>query len=227
MDNASGRPGRATNGSVLLRLKSVREKLGNAEARVARYIDSEPVLAANCSVTELAKRSGVSYATIIRLSKRLGYPGFRELQRELVVDIARQRRKFGPGDVMSVSPDSTLDQVCTAVSRFTMHEVEDTMAILDQTALAGAIEAICACPFLCAIGAGTSAVSAQYAFTKFFRIGVRCVAESDAVLQSMRAETLGEPDVLLAISSSGRTTSVVDAARTARERGAVVVSLTD
>ena len=75
-------------------------------------------------------------------------------------------------------------------------------------------------------GVGNSGVVAQDAQHKFFRLGISSQATSDTHIQAMGATMLRSGDCLIAISNSGRTTDLVDAARIARENGATVIAIT-
>ncbi len=77
------------------------------------------------------------------------------------------------------------------------------------------------------IGAGTSHISSLYAHMKFFRIGLNCAHESIMTFSRLQASLLGKEDVLFAISSSGRSRSIVEAARVARSNSAKVIGLSD
>jgi RpiR family carbohydrate utilization transcriptional regulator len=75
-------------------------------------------------------------------------------------------------------------------------------------------------------GAGGSGIAAQDIQHKFFRLGVPSVAYSDPHTFSMSAALLGPQDVVVAISNTGRTRDIVDAARAALACGAKVVAIT-
>lgn len=75
-------------------------------------------------------------------------------------------------------------------------------------------------------GAGGSGIAAQDIQHKFFRLGVPSVAYSDPHTFSMSSALLGPHDVVVAISNTGRTRDIVDAARSALACGAKVVAIT-
>ncbi|MDZ7724096.1 MAG: SIS domain-containing protein [candidate division KSB1 bacterium] len=54
-----------------------------------------------------------------------------------------------------------------------------------------------------------------------------CISENDPTVYKIKASLLTEQDVLFAISSSGRSADIVDAAQIARHGGATVISLCD
>ena len=74
-------------------------------------------------------------------------------------------------------------------------------------------------------GFGASGAVATDAQHKFFRLQVATAAYSDPHMQSMSAVTLGEKDVVVAISQSGRTRDLMHSIALAQQHDALVVSL--
>jgi RpiR family carbohydrate utilization transcriptional regulator len=75
-------------------------------------------------------------------------------------------------------------------------------------------------------GLGNSGITAADAQHKFFRFGISTVAYADTHIQMMAASVLGPDDVLVAISSSGRSRELLDAVEEATASGATVVAIT-
>jgi len=64
-----------------LKLQAVYGKLKTAEKKAADFILQNPDAIFGLSIVEFAERAGCSEATIVRLSKRIGYEGYPELPR--------------------------------------------------------------------------------------------------------------------------------------------------
>ena len=62
---------------------------------------------------------------------------------------------------------------------------------------------------------------------KLMRLNISAQAFSDTHLQAIAAVNAGREDVVFAISHSGSSTDIVDAARIAKNNGATVISLTN
>ena len=75
-------------------------------------------------------------------------------------------------------------------------------------------------------GVGNSGIVAMDAQHKFFRLGVNAAAVSDAHVQVMSATMLKPGDCLVVISTSGRSTDLIDSAEIARKRGATLIVIT-
>jgi RpiR family carbohydrate utilization transcriptional regulator len=75
-------------------------------------------------------------------------------------------------------------------------------------------------------GVGNSAIVAQDAHHKFFRLGVSAAAVSDGHVQVMSASMLTPGDCAVIISNSGRSRDLLDVAEITRRNGATVIAIT-
>jgi len=211
----------------LLKIHGSLDSFSTAERRLAEYILDNPRETIDSTIDELAYQSGSSYATISRFCKKMGYSGYKEFKRGLIDDVVSQKQaEISNGDlrvVPGLSADQTIERICRFSERI-LRETE-TFMVPDQLLLAS--QAIIKAHSILCIGAGTSSITARYGYTRFFRLGLPCHTEPDPVVYSMHAASMKKNDLLLAVSSSGRTASVVDAAETARSNGATVLSISD
>jgi len=60
---------------------------------------------------------------------------------------------------------------------------------------------------------------------KFFRLQVSAAAYADPHLQNMSAASMAPGDVVIAISQSGRTTTLINAMERVKSRGAIVIAI--
>lgn len=74
--------------SISQRLTDIFETLGKREQDVAREILRQYPISALCTVAELARRSGVSTATVLRLVQRLGLDGYGRFQEAVKADVS-------------------------------------------------------------------------------------------------------------------------------------------
>ncbi|MBD3239106.1 MAG: SIS domain-containing protein [Chitinivibrionales bacterium] len=220
-------PPPVARGGCLLRMQAVREELGRAERRLADWVMSDPQQAVHCTVEQLGERSGASYATVIRFCKRLGYDGFKQFRNSLIEDLAADTDEPSRATGVAIRAGDDPRHISDKIFESSVTLLRQTRDMLDLDALERAVGAIVTAREVYFIGTGTSGLSARYAFTRFFRIGMRCSSETDATLTKQKAAILGSGDVLFAISSSGRSAGVVGAARMARQSGARVISLSD
>lgn len=124
----------------------IRERMGDctpSERKVARTLLATYPVAGFETVAALAELAGVSGATVVRFTTRLGYSGFPDLQRALRGELEqrsasptalyerteRDRRAASPGDLAALSDDPAEDLRAT-FSGLSDHDFETTVGAL-------------------------------------------------------------------------------------------------
>lgn len=216
-----------SNRKFFLRIQALYNSLKKAELRLADYVLNHPTEVANSTINELQKKSGSSYATIIRFSKKAGYTGFKEFKDSLAIDLSNAETVTNIAAGYQINRADKTKAIVEKTFLSSIKTLQDTQGILNISAIDKTVEKILGAREVYFIGTGISGVSAQYAVTRFFRIGISCTAETDPTIYKMRTALLKKSDVLFTISSSGRSANVVDAAKIAKENGIFVMSLCD
>ena len=207
---------------MLPRIEAIRHDLRPSERKLADYILAAPREVLDLAMTELSTRAGVSQPTIARFCQALGCSGFREFKIRLAQSIAP-----GVSSVYSdVLPDEPAPGIIGKVFDRTIGALIEVRNSLSAGSVADAIALLSNASRIEFYGAGGSGIAAQDIQHKFFRLGVPSVAYSDPHTFSMSAALLGPHDVVVAISNTGRTRDIVDAARAALACGAKVVAIT-
>ena len=164
----------------------------------------------------------VSDPTVVRFCRKVGTRGFNALQ----IAIARHLAS-NPGDVhASVRDGDTPDGVNRKVVSSSISELQRIQQSLEPAALEAAAGHLLAARRIAFIGVGASAVVAQDANNKFFRLGLPAAAFTDGPTITQVAATTAVNSVLVAISRSGTSEVIVRAAQIAARAGAVTVALT-
>jgi DNA-binding MurR/RpiR family transcriptional regulator len=107
------------------------------------------------------------------------------------------------------------------------HTLEQTRETLDMESMQLAVDAISAAEHVLILGLGTSASVAQELTYRLEWIGVNCGQYVDPHRQLMAATLLTDRDLAIAVSHSGRTKSVVNSLKLAKQRGAKTMCITD
>lgn len=214
-------------GSCILRIQGVYDFLKAAEKRVADYVlqNTEDVI--DLTIEELASASSSSYATITRLCKKLGYTGYKDFKSSLISDVIMKRGVDDLIYTMSITTDTSTESIAEKIYNLATSVLEDSYKIMDPAVIDAAVDKILSAGSICFIGAGYSGISARYAYSKFFRIGIPCYSELDSTIYRMKISIMNEKDVLFAISSSGRTNNIIEAVRLAKKNKVSVISLSD
>jgi DNA-binding MurR/RpiR family transcriptional regulator len=205
---------------VLSRLDSLIPSLRESERKIAEYVLARPAEVIYLSITELADRTETSEASVIRFAQRLGFPGYAALKIALAMDL---RASAAPGEP---EPETDIGAIKRKVLQVNIKALEDTVQLLDDAALAQAVEALVRARRIEVYGVGGSAAVAQDAAFSLMRVGLPVVCIIDPHIQVMSAVQLRQGDVALAISLSGSTRDTVEALQLARDAGATCLCIT-
>lgn len=193
------------------------------EAKVTRALLDWKTLDLGTTLKEVAEATGVSDAMIVKICKKLGFAGFRELR----VGLSEYNRLPTTEMHQEVSRDDSPSEIIDKVFRTAVQALEETLAILDRDAFVRAVEFLHRARIRDFYGVGGSAQIARDVAHKFLRIGIRANVFDDAHMMLMSASVLGPDDVVVAFSHSGRSAVVLDAAQQARRGGARVIAVTN
>ena len=193
------------------------------EARVVDTITGRSNLSETTALKDIAEDAGVSEAMVVKIAKKLGFNGFRDLRAALVnynsLDVADLHQE--------ISPDDSSADLIQKVFRTAIQALEETMAILDVEAFERAADILYRARNRDFYGLGGSAQIARDVAHKFLRIGLRATVHDDAHMMLMSAAMLGPDDAVMVFSHSGTTSAVVEALELARRSGARCIAVTN
>jgi RpiR family carbohydrate utilization transcriptional regulator len=211
---------------MLDRIKASIPALPPAEQRVAKLLLADPRAFASLPVGELAVRAGTSKPTVVRFCRSVGYDGLADFKLKLAGTVNEGvpfvHRAVDEDDAAGDIVVKVVDNAVAAFLRYrnaaAPQAMERALALLAQAGRSGRrIEFY---------GVGNSGIVAMDAQHKFFRLGVHAAALVDGHAQVMSATMLGEGDVAVIFSNSGRSRDLLDVLEIARRRGAAIVAVT-
>jgi DNA-binding MurR/RpiR family transcriptional regulator len=212
----------------LVRVRGLLPALSRAEARVAAAVLRDARAGAAMTVTELARASGTSEATVLRFCRSAGLRGYAELRIALAAEAARAQPTNGTPPIGSdIGAGDDLARVVEKIAWADARAVEETAQQLDTRALERAVEAIAAARRIDVYGVGASAFVAADLQQKLHRIRRTAFAWADPHMALTSAAVLEPTDVAVGVSHSGATIDVRDALAEAGRRGATTVALTN
>lgn len=204
-------------------IKLRRNQLSAAEKRVADYIEENPQPVTGMGVVELARNTGVSQPTVIRFCRKLGFNGFAEFKLQYAQGEAIRPLAVHQDVGLEDSPEEVIRKVAnSAISALTQVRDGIDPAQLDAAAtlIARAHRIECYAP-------GAAHVVAVGAQNKLYRLGIPVGTSTDLFTQIMSAGLMGEQDVILAISFTGRAQQLLEVARYARKTNTPFIAITD
>ena len=221
-----------------------------SERRVVEHLLALDPLDTGATAERVAGVLGVSRATVVNTVQRLGYGGFAEFRRSLILERALEARTSagvnGAAGATSTNgtPARTLAQRTAAQphERFAEHPAiaagrevfeQERTALEDTERLLGeefqrAVDLLAQASSVLCIGAElSSAVLARLAAGMLTKCGVRAMGEEHASEQRALVEVADARTALLAISYRGMNEHLVQIAALARARGLTVVVITN
>ena len=211
---------------MLERIRASIPALPPAEQRVAKLVLADPRSFASLPVTELAERSHVSKPTVVRFCRSVGYDGLADFKLKLAGSVNEGvpfvHRAVDDDDKAGDLIVKVIDNAVSVLLRYRNaaagQSVERAIAALADAGRQGRR--------IDFYGVGNSAIVAQDAKHKFFRLGVHASAVIDGHTQVMSATMLAPGDCAVIISNSGRSRDLLDVAEIARKKGATVIVIT-
>jgi RpiR family transcriptional regulator, repressor of rpiB and als operon len=209
--------------TLAIRLRARLSSLTALEARALFTLVNRPDTGEETLLKCAAGETGVSEALIVKIAKKLGFEGYRQLREAL-----SEHNRLAQGDLHEelCGTEGTSARL-KKVLRVSVQTLEQGLAHVSPEALGRAADCLHAARQRDFYGEGGSGQVARDASYQFLRIGVRTSVFDDAQLMLMSAALLGRGDVVMAVSHSGQTAAVVKAARLARQNGAHLIALTN
>lgn len=212
-------PARGT--ALLSALTDQLDLLRPSERKVAEVVLADPVRAGEFSMAGLAEAAGVSEPTVMRFCTTTGHAGFQAFKIRLAQAVA-----IGiPVTHSAIAPDDPVEAVAAKVFDHTISSLDQARRNLDMQAVTDAVDLLLAAREILFVGLGASGIIAQDAAQQGVLFGVPCAAPVDLHQQHMAADMCRPETVVVAISNTGRTSTVLEVVRRAKRSGARVIAV--
>lgn len=208
--------------NILEILRTRLADLRKSERKVANLILADPHRILNATVAETADIAEVSQPTVIRFCVAVGCGGFQDFRLRLAHSLALGTPATHSVLLGTDPPEAVLEKIFD----YTITSLDWARHHMNKEALKTAINLLETATAIEFFGFGASGIVARDAQQKFPLFGVPCGAQLDSHQQIMAASMLRPGNVAVVISNTGRTRSILDVARTARESGAKVIGIT-
>jgi len=199
-----------------------------AKKTLLKYLLGHQEEFSEMTISQLAKITGVSVATIVRLAKLLNLEGYPHLRREMAKVIGSwSMSRFSGADIPDdISQDDNIETIASKTIHISIDVLNDTLKKINNADMKNAVDLISNSKHLYVYGVGSSAPVALDVSQRFLRIGIHSSSVSDSIQQIITSTNLSKNDVVIAISYSGLTRDVVDAVKLANVRGAKTIAIT-
>ena len=207
---------------MLAKIKSARDGLRKSEQKVADVVLADPDGSVQSSIQSIATKASVSEPTVIRFCRALDCVGFQQFKLRLAQDLASRGTFF----YRDVTADDNSKELAGKLIDGAVASMVQMRNQLNYGALEDAIDLYGRCDRIEFYGSGGSAIVAEDAQLKFFRLGKPAIAYADPHIQHASAALLDEKSLIVAISHSGRSKDILNTVKIARQSRAKVISVT-
>lgn len=208
--------------NLLEQLKSDPECLSKSERKVAEVILKDPNVAIRSSIASLARAASVSEPTVNRFCRSMGCSGFPDFK----LHLAQCLVKGTPYVSNSVEEQDSPADYTRKIFEATLSTLAKAQTSMDSTAISQAVDVLTAAHKIEFYGLGGSGPVALDAQHKFFRLNAPAIAHTDMLMQRMSASATGKGDAVVCISNTGRTISLIETAKLAKQAGATLIGIT-
>lgn len=203
---------------VLLLLRHQLATYSQTLQRLGQFVLEQPQRVLYLTITELARESGTSEASVTRLCRGVGCRGYTEFKMALALET--QQEQASQPQASATSAFSTLIEESVAALR-------DTGALVSQQALLQSAELLEKARQIQIYGVAASAIIGEYLAYRLLRMGISAQQFSDMHRAAMNATSLKPGDVVIAVSSSGSTKDLLHAVQLGKEHGASIIVLSN
>ena len=206
--------------TALVTMRTLLPNLRASERRIAELF---------LAIAEVAERSGTSTTSVIRLCKRLGYKGFKDLRNDVLREVTRESFETAAfaGTPRDIDRSDSIEDIIAKVSLAETLSIADTTKVLDVVALGKAADALAAATRIDIFGLGASSFVGEDLQQKLVRIGRAALRWPDSHAAWTAATTLGPGCVAVALSHSGATVDTISFLDLARSAGATTIAITN
>ncbi|WMI82693.1 MurR/RpiR family transcriptional regulator [Anaerotignum sp. MB30-C6] len=193
------------------------DSLSATEKKAATFLVENIERIHSLNVVKIAKESQTSEATVVRMSKKLGYKGFYQLKVMLIHSIDKAQQF--PTD----SPLSNLNDFFQATAQNMLHIGN----VVDEEVFWKCVDLIANANTVHVIASGNTIPSVLEFCFRLGRIGVATTNSISDELELANIDLARYGDIVIGVSHSGGSKNVVKAFELARKKGVSTLAVTD
>ena len=166
------------------------------------------------SITDLSSKINITEATILRFCKKLGYKGYSDFKIALSQDISYQKPEMKNSII-----EKSYNRINSAL--------EFTISNLDTSMIKEITKHILSADKICVFGIGNSYVPTMYIYNSLVKEGINIWISTDSHIRKMLALNLTKDDFVILLSSSGKTTEMINIAKVCAKMGIPIAVITN
>ena len=212
--------------SILHKINVLRDLFSPGEKLLADFILSNPDQIRYMSSRTLAETAGVSQASVVKFTQKLGNKGYTDFKFALNDSLHEDNEKPRVQLHGQISLDDSFDVTADKLVASKIAVLNNTRAINSQQTFELACEQLLTAKRIMLCGIGASALVARDLTLKLQKLGMAAITESDTHVQLANVANYSNSDLLFVISESGETPEVIATAKQARANQVQIISLT-
>ncbi|MFT2089378.1 MurR/RpiR family transcriptional regulator [Paraglaciecola sp. 2405UD69-4] len=210
--------------STFTKIKAIKDSLSSSELKLAKFaLDSSNAIR-ELSSQELANVVGVSQSSVVKFSQKLGYKGYPAFKMGIIDALNASTANNNLHGKITVNDGFA--QMSDKLLSSKVAVLNETRNLNDEKSLVAAVELLKSSKRILICGLGGSALVGKDFSYKLQKLGILAIEEADAHAQLAFAATLGENDLVFAISESGNTKEMINVVSEAKQNKAKIISLT-
>lgn len=212
------------------RMAAAYPSLSKSHRKIADFVLARPLDVVAMSIDGLAQSSGSSTATITRFVRAAGYSGYSEFREKIVTDFQFIAAENGFDRAENTENGERSTNIHNLLAD-NIDNIKDTIAHIDSASSAAFIEALISAKRIIIIGTGASHYAAtllEEGLALYTEKNVSNILSRGASQYSnnfMRSVNVG--DVIIAISMPRYSNNTIQLAKAAKQKGAVILAITD
>lgn len=204
--------------------------LNPALRRIAEFILENPEDCKTMTIKQLATACDVAESTVTRFVKEIDLNSYQDLKLAIAEALFSNNGSDTLAEEKYVYEGiSRTDSIQTIIEKVIFRNIQtltDTKQRLNMAELDKAVQLLENADVLVFCCMGSSGVAAEEGVMRFTRAGKKCVLFRDQSIQSMTAAIVGQTDVVIGISNSGRSTPVINSLKIAQTNGNGTIAIT-
>ena len=210
--------------SVRLKIREQYNEMSKAEKKLSDFVLSDTKNCLGMTAVDIAGKSGVSSATVIRYVQKLGFDGLESFKLSLAAANSNDHGWKMVDPIISEEDD--LDDLCNKMHFLVEASYKDFFYQLDKERLKKAIQVVKKARKIYLLGIGASMLPAYDLFHKLRRINLDASYYSDLNMVCEFFNYIDERDVVIAFSYSGQSREILYPCEIALRQKAVLIGVT-
>ncbi|SHJ87166.1 transcriptional regulator, RpiR family [Anaerobranca californiensis DSM 14826] len=186
--------------------------MNKSEFDVLTYITNHQEKVVKMTVSQLAKETFVSTATVIRLCKKLGFTGFNELK----YNLKKQKKALNL---------ELVEESYSQIIKKKIFDIQKTCELINEEVIEKVLN-IFRTKKIHFFGKGLSEITCEYLTNQLLQINILAINHTNTHIAYLYGEKMDENDAIFILSLSGETSQPLKMAQIAKTRGATVISVT-